>query len=914
MIDSAATEPAEAVAAEQGDHRTEPGHLGFGTSDSANPGARRGTAASFRELTAKLKARPAPRPAPPVPVAAPVDEAPAAPIPVASPSSPETALAPHAQPEPTPESVEAFEPAPSPAAEVPEFAAPAEEPESTPEMAEASGPVESEQPELPVAEPDAGPLDAADVPYPSHETTGLDIEDPYVVPAEPDEPEPATAADAPTFEDLGIEEPYLPPQAPAAEAPASEAEAEPAPSAAASEDDTDTLLRTFADTTKEAESREVPLSLLDTDFAQLMNAFLAGDDEPKTASAEAPEASIEAAILEPIEQPVAEQAPTEAEAEQAPRPHAPETDASTHEPSDREPETVPEAEPAMPDLGQESPAPRPMPLAFDLPRLDDFEDDIAESPEHPVAEAEDMEPALHDELIGAAIEPLEEVDVETEEPESPVLDPVVAEPEAFGEPSVPEPPETPEEEAVEAATSDAGEHESLGNDDPFEEVEAQERTVQESGPIAAFEDEGPAETFIDVAERSEAPATEEEFQAIETVAEALSEEEETAPPATFDSAPEPAAEEIEPATVAFQTAPESLPDTAMPEEAGEPAVAVDPRSAETARMLLDIMSMPSGASQPQERALAADTLLRLVDRMPEAALANLAERLSIMDVPPQLLVKRLIVHPNPDVAGPLLENCNAITDRDLIEITAGSELARLKMIARRRHISSALADALIRRDDTALSLTLIRNQSAVLSHDAFRELAERAKTHPSLQAPLATRADTPTPVAFELFWFLPMELRRYVLSRFLTDSSTLERILKLARSVEAGAQPLEGGKADPAELARLVELIGSGRRNEAVSLMASLAGICEACAERVISDPEGEPLTVLLKALGLPRKAFAQTIEDWRTSPDVALSLDRDVEDLKALFDTLSFNKARVLLTYWDWAARRSGPYARQAA
>jgi len=906
MIDSAATEPAEAVAAEQGDHRAGPGRFGFGGSDSADPGARRGSAASFRELTAKLKARPTPLPAPPAPVTAPVDEAPVAPAVVAAP----------VQPEPTPEPVEAFEPAPSPGAEVPKFAAPAEEPESTPEMAEASGPVEPEQPAPPIAEAEAGPIDTADAPYLSDGTTGFHVEDPYVVPAEPDEPEPATAADAPTFEGLGIEDPYLPTQAPAAEAPATEAEAKPAPSAAALEDDTDTLLRTFADTAKEAESREVPLSLLDTDFAQLMNAFLAGDDEQRTESAEAPEASIEAAILEPIQQPVAEQAPTEAEAEQAPRPHAPETDTSAHEPSDREPETVPEAELPMPDLGQEPPAPRPMPLAFDLPRLDDFEDDIAENPEQPVAEAEDMEPSLHDEPIEAAIEPLEEVAVETEEPESPALDPVAAEPEAFREPSVPEPPETPEEEALEAATSDAGEHESLGNESPFEEVEAQERAVQESGPIAAFEDEAPIEDLTDIAGKAEVPAADEEFQVIETAAEALPEEEETAPPAAFDSAPEPTAEEIEPATEAIQSAPESLPDPAMPEEAEEPvtAIAIDPRSAETARMLLDIMSMPSGASQPQERALAADTLLRLVDRMPEAALANLAERLSIMDVPPQLLVKRLIVHPNADIAGPLLENCNAITDRDLIEIAGGGELARLKMIARRRHISSALADALIRRDDTALSLTLIRNQSAVLSHDAFRELAERAKTHPSLQAPLATRADTPTPVAFELFWFLPMELRRYVLSRFLTDSSTLERILRLARSVEAGAQPLEGGKADPAELARLVELIGSGGTAEAAGLMASLAHICEACAERVISDPEGEPLTVVLKALGLKRKAFAETIEDWRSSPDVALSPNRDVEDLKALFDTLSFNKARVLLTYWDWASRRSGPYARQAA
>jgi hypothetical protein len=32
--------------------------------------------------------------------------------------------------------------------------------------------------------------------------------------------------------------------------------------------------------------------------------------------------------------------------------------------------------------------------------------------------------------------------------------------------------------------------------------------------------------------------------------------------------------------------------------------------------------------------------------------------------------------------------------------------------------------------------------------------------------------------------------------------------------------------------------------------------------------------------------------------------------ELQGFFESLSFNKARVLLTYWDWAVNRKGPYA----
>ncbi|MGE0211408.1 MAG: DUF2336 domain-containing protein [Parvibaculaceae bacterium] len=881
MIDSAAPDPAEAVAAEQGGHREEPGrHAASGDTDAASPAGRRGTAASFRDLTAKLKARPAPRPA-----------APAAVPPPPEPLEPPTAF-------------------------LQEPAAPAEEtalPESALEISQEPAAEEAVQPPLEMLQEPEVPEAAV----PDADASSAEEEEPSL----PFPPDPITDEQVwPAEEALQIAEEAYEPEI-------SEQPSEPA-------DETDLFLQTFSDAPSEdaLAPKEGPLSLLDTDFAQLMNAFLSGDDAPerKAPQSETPatiheeaedgEDGIEAAILKPLGKeagPEASKRETDilAEGDAEVAPGVQEEDAfaaplaEVYEPTEAEayakaaPEAIEDVSPAdeafpaddVSSTDVEEPA-REMPLAFDLPRLEDFEDAADATPpdlEQAGMDAEPGAPAEAAEAEAGASEfaqshenGAEEVE-DIEEPDPvPESDPEIAQEPAPLEEAAPlEPHQLAEDfsEAVEEPTTLLAEV-----DDPLPiEASAAQETAEEA---VAPEEDAPIDT---------PQPTEESFEVAEEPA---------ASPAEVDA----------PLQVEASTMPETAENPAA--EASEapeiPPVVMrpDPKSAETARMLLDIMSMPSGASQPQERALAADTLLRLVDRMPEAALIGLAERLSIMDVPPQLLVKRLIVHPNADVAGPLLENCNAITDRDLIEIASAAAPARLKTIARRRHISSALADALIRRDDTALSLTLIRNQNALLSHDAFRELAERAKSHPSLQAPLATRADTPTPVAFELFWFLPMELRRYVLSRFLTDSATLERILKLARSVEEGTRPSEARRAGQAELDELVALIGTGRRDEAARLMASLADICEPCALRVIGDSEGEPQTVVLKALGLSRKRFSETIDAWRSSPDVAISAERDTTDLKALFDTLSFNKARVLLTYWDWAARRSGPYARQAA
>jgi uncharacterized protein (DUF2336 family) len=432
----------------------------------------------------------------------------------------------------------------------------------------------------------------------------------------------------------------------------------------------------------------------------------------------------------------------------------------------------------------------------------------------------------------------------------------------------------------------------------------------EPGPALEGEGQGTAEA------PQERPALLEAAEAVEEVATAPA----PVPPEPADQPPlleMPQSEITLPAVldeIAHELEQEA--DGRVPGEEGEGADGTDEGSAETARMLLDIMSMPPAALQPQERALAADTLLRLIARMPIKSVMALAERICMMEVPPGLIVKKLINHPNREVAAVVLEKCSGVTDQDLLELIASGDLAKLRMVARRRQISSALVDALIAKGDTSVFLNVVRNPGADISHEAFIELCELAKSHPSLQAPLATRANTPAPVAFELFWFLPSELRRYVLSRFLTDSETLDRILKITMAVDASATNQVAEKKFP-ERTRIEELVGlveEGLMAEASRLMASLTGICEACARRLIADPDGEPLTVVMKAMGATRALFSAALERWRTSTAAMLRAERNLDELRSLFDSMSFNKARVLLTYWDWAARKAGPYARRTA
>jgi Uncharacterised protein conserved in bacteria (DUF2336) len=342
----------------------------------------------------------------------------------------------------------------------------------------------------------------------------------------------------------------------------------------------------------------------------------------------------------------------------------------------------------------------------------------------------------------------------------------------------------------------------------------------------------------------------------------------------------------------------------------ENAIATDEDSGELARSLLDMMLSSPNSGLPQERALASDALLKLVPRIPLRALVSIVERVSIMETPPHLLVSKLINDPRIEVAGPLLEHCNHISDQVLSKVVATGQVSLQRLIARRRHISAALADQLIQFDDPSVVLTLVRNGGVTLSHNAFTLLADHVVRHHAALAPFATRSDLPAPIAFELYWFVPAELRRYLLSRFLTDSETLTKILKITQTMQVADGTGETKFPEHEQIEEVVALLADGKLPEASEKLAEIAGIQIETATRIANDREGEPMAIVFKAMGTNRARFGEIVELFKNSDFGIISGEREVEELQNVFDAMSFNKARILLTYWDWSTLKSGPYA----
>jgi hypothetical protein len=352
---------------------------------------------------------------------------------------------------------------------------------------------------------------------------------------------------------------------------------------------------------------------------------------------------------------------------------------------------------------------------------------------------------------------------------------------------------------------------------------------------------------------------------------------------------------------------------ALPQRPPAPVVQLTPEqeqeSTELARSLLDMMAAGNGAGLPQERALAADTLLRMLPRLSLKSKIMLAERVRLMDAPPPLLMAKLIADPNIAVAGPLLEDSNHIGDEDLNLVIEDNDYSKIRLIARRRKLSRAITSELIKTGDDSVLLTLVRNLGAEITQESYLALSAHAIDYPELLAPLCTRPDLPVPFAFELFWLAPVQLRRYLLNRFLTDSENLTKILKIAR-VTDGEEPEAPLALDIEKISGAFDLLSAGETEAAAFALSAMANINTETAKRILADTQGEPMAALLKVIGVGRSDIAEAFEILQTTSPALIDPTRVVEELQSTFDSLSFNKARILLTYWDWATLKTGPYA----
>jgi uncharacterized protein (DUF2336 family) len=333
------------------------------------------------------------------------------------------------------------------------------------------------------------------------------------------------------------------------------------------------------------------------------------------------------------------------------------------------------------------------------------------------------------------------------------------------------------------------------------------------------------------------------------------------------------------------------------------------RRIETLRRVTDLFLTNSVRLEPEQVALFDDVLGHMIGHVESRALAELGHRLAPVDNAPMDVIRRLAMHDEIEVAGPVLSTSNRLSGPDLVNIAMTKSQEHLLAISGRGVIEEEVTDVLVSRGNDAVARRVAGNEGARLSLTGYSKLVKRAESDEELADRVGSRSDVPP----QLFRQLLLEATDAVRARLLAAmapqaAQEVERALKKISDDMCPAAPARD-YASALHLVNLMkrdralgekEILDFARTNRFEEVAAALSVTSSApidLVERLMEGSRIEALLIPCKAAGLSwpvaKAVMSLHPSHCRTSEETFAEIRRD-------FLRLSGPAAQRILRFWQ--------------
>lgn len=158
------------------------------------------------------------------------------------------------------------------------------------------------------------------------------------------------------------------------------------------------------------------------------------------------------------------------------------------------------------------------------------------------------------------------------------------------------------------------------------------------------------------------------------------------------------------------------------------------------RNMAQLYSYVSDRCDDEQVAQYDEVLCQLAELVESEARVHVAKLLAPLDRAPGNVVVKL-ANDEIEVAQPLLEFSNVLSDDDLIEIIANQSEDHRLAIAGRQQVPERVGEAIVEHGETASVIKLVRNTNAEFGQQALERLAQRAASDAAIAADLRGRGD-----------------------------------------------------------------------------------------------------------------------------------------------------------------------------
>lgn len=339
------------------------------------------------------------------------------------------------------------------------------------------------------------------------------------------------------------------------------------------------------------------------------------------------------------------------------------------------------------------------------------------------------------------------------------------------------------------------------------------------------------------------------------------------------------------------------------------------------KRLADVVCLPSSRVNTFERAMTADLL---VDLLREASLderERVARRVSTLSEVPATLV-RLLVRDELSVAKPMLQDCAALTESDLIDCVRYATVEHRRLVATRRGLTEMVSESLAEGGEPIVLEALLRNDEAKISSAGIEMITAATRENIRLMPALLKRRELRPSQAFAMFWWADFEARRQILQRFAVSREILQDaasdVFALA-AAENWQDPLSRkalqfierrqrnrAAIDKSRFENLEQAISeaeAGITRETAEEISYLSGLKPITGAKIFTDAGGESLAMLCKATGLPRTAIIQLWRGLRRpDTDSAGEMTTPLRQAIEVYDMIAVDRAQTALRYWNWS------------
>ena len=327
------------------------------------------------------------------------------------------------------------------------------------------------------------------------------------------------------------------------------------------------------------------------------------------------------------------------------------------------------------------------------------------------------------------------------------------------------------------------------------------------------------------------------------------------------------------------------------------------------RSMAQLYSHVSGRCDDEQVAQYDEVLCQLAELVEVEARAHVARVLAPLERAPGTVVNKL-ANDQIEVATPLLEFSNVLSDDDLIDIVARQSEAHRVAIAGRPSVPERVGDAIVAHGGESSVTRLVRNTGAELGQATLEKLVERAIKDAAFAADLRGRADVDwgrlqgeissaggkvlsviAPAEVKLDPSIMGKVNAVVYNRMRNRAGFSADQWKIAyNQVKALA---DRKQLDERALARFARF---GYGHHAAAALCVLLGVSPEVFVKWLAMQDYVAMTVALRALGLAPELFVALVAvmPWRDMPSEA---DRD--NVRRRFEALTPEEALDIFELW---------------